>query len=52
MAPDSASGVFSYAEQPALEGAVTIAAAAAALLLDEPTARINNSEIEQAVERD
>jgi branched-chain amino acid transport system ATP-binding protein len=45
-------GVLSYAEQGALEGAVTIAAAAAVLLLDEPTARMNNSEIEQAVERD
>jgi ABC-type branched-subunit amino acid transport system ATPase component len=35
-----------------LEMAATIAAAAAVLLLDEPTARMNNGEIEQAVERD
>jgi branched-chain amino acid transport system ATP-binding protein len=45
-------GVLGYAEQRALEIAMTIAAAAAALLLDEPTARMNNGEIEQAVERD
>ena len=43
-------GVFSYAEQPALQSVVTLAAAV--LLLDEPTARMNNSEIEQVVERD
>ena len=45
-------GVLGYAQQRALEIAVTIAAAAAVLLLDEPTARMNNCEIEQAVERD
>jgi branched-chain amino acid transport system ATP-binding protein len=45
-------GVLGYAERRALENAVTIAAAAAVLLLDEPTARMNNGEIEQAVERD
>jgi ABC-type branched-subunit amino acid transport system ATPase component len=30
--------------------AVTVAAAAAVLLLDEPTARVNSSEVEQAAE--
>jgi ABC-type branched-subunit amino acid transport system ATPase component len=44
--------VLGYAEQRALEIAMTTAAAAPPLLLDEPTARMNNGEIEQAGERD
>ena len=42
-------GVLSYAEQRALEIAVTIGGGAEVVLLDEPTAGMNNSETEQAV---
>ena len=42
-------GVLSYAEQRALEIAVTIGGGAEVVLLDEPTAGMNNSEIEQVV---
>ena len=42
-------GVLSYAEQRALEIGVTIGGAAEVILLDEPTAGMNNSETEQAV---
>ena len=42
-------GVLSYAEQRALEIGVTIGGDADVVLLDEPTAGMNNSETEQAV---
>ena len=42
-------GVLSYAEQRALEIGVTIGGDADVVLLDEPTAGMNNSESEQAV---
>jgi len=42
-------GVLSYAEQRALEIGVTIGGSADVVLLDEPTAGMNNSETEQAV---
>ena len=42
-------GVLSYAEQRALEIGVTIAGGADVIMLDEPTAGMNNSETEQAV---
>ena len=42
-------GVLSYAEQRALEIAVTIGGDADVVLLDEPTAGMNNSESEHAV---
>jgi branched-chain amino acid transport system ATP-binding protein len=42
-------GVLSYAEQRALEIGITIGASAEVILLDEPTAGMNNSETEQAV---
>ena len=42
-------GVLSYAEQRALEIGVTIGGSAEVILLDEPTAGMNNSETEQAV---
>ena len=42
-------GVLSYAEQRALEIGVTIGGNADVVLLDEPTAGMNNSETEQAV---
>jgi branched-chain amino acid transport system ATP-binding protein len=42
-------GVLSYAEQRALEIGVTIGGSADVVLLDEPTAGMNNSESEQAV---
>ena len=45
----SPAGVLSYAEQRALEIGVTIAGGADVVLLDEPTAGMNNSETEQAV---
>jgi branched-chain amino acid transport system ATP-binding protein len=42
-------GVLSYAEQRALEIGVTIGGSANVVLLDEPTAGMNNSETEQAI---
>ena len=42
-------GVLSYAEQRALEIGVTIGGGADVVMLDEPTAGMNNSETEQAV---
>src|SRR5271156_3175773 len=42
-------GVLSYAEQRALEIGVTIGGSADVVLLDEPTAGMNNSETEHAV---
>jgi branched-chain amino acid transport system ATP-binding protein len=42
-------GVLSYAEQRALEIGVTIGGGADVVLLDEPTAGMNNGETEQAV---
>ena len=42
-------GVLSYAEQRALEIGVTIGGSADVVLLDEPTAGMNNNETEQAV---
>ncbi len=42
-------GVLSYAEQRALEIGITIGGSAEVILLDEPTAGMNNSETEQAV---
>ena len=42
-------GVLSYAEQRALEIGITIGGNAEVILLDEPTAGMNNSETEQAV---
>jgi branched-chain amino acid transport system ATP-binding protein len=42
-------GVLSYAEQRALEIAVTIGGGAEVILLDEPTAGMSNSETEEAV---
>jgi branched-chain amino acid transport system ATP-binding protein len=44
-----AAGVLSYAEQRALEIGVTIGGSANVVLLDEPTAGMNNSETEQAI---
>jgi len=46
---DAQAGVLSYAEQRALEIGVTIGGGADVVLLDEPTAGMNNSESEQAV---
>ncbi len=46
---DAQAGVLSYAEQRALEIGVTIGGGANVVLLDEPTAGMNNSETEQAV---
>jgi branched-chain amino acid transport system ATP-binding protein len=46
---DVQAGVLSYAEQRALEIGVTIGGDADVVLLDEPTAGMNNSESEQAV---
>jgi len=46
---DVLAGVLSYAEQRALEIGVTIAGGADVVMLDEPTAGMNNSETEQAV---
>ena len=46
---DVPAGVLSYAEQRALEIGVTIGGSADVVLLDEPTAGMNNSETEQAV---
>jgi branched-chain amino acid transport system ATP-binding protein len=43
-------GVLSYAEQRALEIGVTIAGGADVIMLDEPTAGMNNSETAQAVD--
>jgi branched-chain amino acid transport system ATP-binding protein len=46
---DVLSGVLSYAEQRALEIGVTIGGGADVIMLDEPTAGMNNSETAQAV---
>jgi branched-chain amino acid transport system ATP-binding protein len=46
---DVLAGVLSYAEQRALEIGVTIGGGADVVMLDEPTAGMNNSETEQAV---
>lgn len=46
---DVPAGVLSYAEQRALEIGVTIGGGADVVMLDEPTAGMNNSETEQAV---
>ena len=46
---DVPAGVLSYAEQRALEIGVTIGGDADVVLLDEPTAGMNNSESEQVV---
>ena len=46
---DVQAGVLSYAEQRALEIGVTIGGDADVMLLDEPTAGMNNTESEQAV---
>jgi branched-chain amino acid transport system ATP-binding protein len=45
----SPAGVLTYAEQRALEIGVTIAGGADVIMLDEPTAGMNNSETERAV---
>ena len=47
---DVPAGVLSYAEQRALEIGVTIGGGAEVIMLDEPTAGMNNSETAQAVE--
>ncbi len=46
---DTPAGVLTYAEQRALEIGVTIGGGADVVMLDEPTAGMNNSETEQAV---
>ncbi len=46
---DLPAGVLTYAEQRALEIGVTIAGGADVVMLDEPTAGMNNSETERAV---
>jgi branched-chain amino acid transport system ATP-binding protein len=46
---DTPAWVLSYAEQRALEIGVTIAGEADVIMLDEPTAGMNNTETEQAV---
>ena len=46
---DMLAGILSYAEQRALEIGVTIGGGADVVMLDEPTAGMNNSETEQAV---
>ena len=46
---DVPAGVLTYAEQRALEIGVTIGGGADVIMLDEPTAGMNNSETEQAV---
>jgi branched-chain amino acid transport system ATP-binding protein len=46
---DVPAGVLTYAEQRALEIGVTIGGGADVVMLDEPTAGMNNSETEQAV---
>jgi branched-chain amino acid transport system ATP-binding protein len=46
---DTPASVLSYAEQRALEIGVTIAGDADVIMLDEPTAGMNNTETEQAV---
>jgi branched-chain amino acid transport system ATP-binding protein len=46
---DMLAGMLSYAEQRALEIGVTIGGGADVVMLDEPTAGMNNSETEQAV---
>jgi len=46
---DVPAGVLTYAEQRALEIGVTIGGGADVVVLDEPTAGMNNSETEQAV---
>jgi branched-chain amino acid transport system ATP-binding protein len=47
---DRPAGVLSYAEQRALEIAITIAGGAGVILLDEPTAGMSRSETRDAVE--
>ena len=46
---DVPAGVLTYAEQRALEIGVTIGGGASVIMLDEPSAGMNNSETEQAV---
>ncbi len=46
---DVLAGVLTYAEQRALEIGVTIGGGAGVIMLDEPSAGMNNSETEQAV---
>jgi branched-chain amino acid transport system ATP-binding protein len=46
---DVPAGALSYAEQRALEMGVTIAGGAEVILLDEPTAGMNQGEIDRAV---
>ncbi len=46
---EAPAGVLTYAEQRALEIGVTIGGGADVVMLDEPTAGMNNSETEQAV---
>ncbi len=46
---DVAAGLLSYAEQRALEIGMTVAGGAEAVLLDEPTAGMSNTETEQAM---
>jgi len=47
---DVAAGLLSYADQRALEIGMTIAGGASVILLDEPTAGMNNTETDNAVE--
>ena len=47
---ESPAGLLSYADQRALEIAVTIAGGASVILLDEPTAGMDNAETARAVE--
>ena len=46
---DVQAGLLSYAEQRALEIGMTVAGGASAILLDEPTAGMSNTETEQAI---
>jgi branched-chain amino acid transport system ATP-binding protein len=47
---DTAAGLLSYADQRALEIGMTIAGGASVILLDEPTAGMNNTETDSAME--
>ena len=47
---DVAGGLLSYADQRALEIGMTIAGGASVIMLDEPTAGMNNTETDNAVE--
>jgi len=47
---DVAAGLLSYADQRALEIGMTIAGGASVIMLDEPTAGMNNTETDNAVE--